>query len=371
MLDLSYYMPTNIIYGKDCVKNQKQYFQSLGKRCLIVTGACSAKRSGALRDLTQALEDCHISYEIYDQVSQNPLLSSCVEAGKMVRDTDAEFIVGIGGGSPLDAAKAAAVFATNGQIEPIQIFSEKDRNPPLPFVLIGTTAGTGSEVTPYSVLTVDTEQEAIFRKQTVRNLFAAACFCDYRYTLSLNYSITISTALDALSHCIEAYFSKKANTISDVFAKAGIQLIVDVFRDLSPDMSFTEKQRQKLYAASIYGGLAITKTGTCFCHTMGYFLTEEYQIAHGVACAVFLPAFLRLGCETDSKKGDILLFELEDNLSNLCDMIENLTDFKPFHLTQTQKNDLRDRWSRSNKFTTSPGDFSIADAMDLIDDIFE
>ncbi|MGI5960121.1 MAG: iron-containing alcohol dehydrogenase family protein [Massiliimalia sp.] len=369
MLDLSYYMPTRIFYGEGCVAAHKEYFAALGKRCLIVTGKHSAKASGALDDVTKALDDEGITYEIFDQIPQNPLLSVCKAGGDAARQMGAEFIVGIGGGSPLDASKAVSVFASN-EMAPEQIFDGNYSNAPLPLILVGTTAGTGSEVTPYAVLSVDTQGETVPRKRSVRGLFANACFCDYRYTMTLDYGFTIATALDALSHCIEGYFSKKANTISDEFAKKGAKLIVDVFQDLSGDGTFTRKQREKLYAASIYGGLTITQTGTCYCHAMGYFLTEDYHIPHGIACAVYLPSYLQRGCEVDAQKADALLFELEEPVSSLCSMIENVADFKPLHLTQDEKNALCERWTAVNKFATSPGEFTVDDAMDLVEDLF-
>lgn len=368
MLDLSYYMPTQIFYGKGYVEKHRAYFGSLGDCCLIVTGAHSAKACGALDDVTAALDACRIRYEIFDRIPQNPLLSVCKEGGDAARRIGAQFIIAIGGGSPLDAGKAVSVFAAN-EMEAERIFDGNYEHAPLPLVLVGTTAGTGSEVTPYAVLSVDT-QGGTPRKRSVKNLFAKACFCDWSYTMTLDYRFTISTALDALSHCLEGYFSKKANTISDEFAKKGAKLIVDVFRDLPVDHQFSQKQREQLYAASIYGGLTITQTGTCYCHAMGYFLTEDYHIPHGIACAVYLPSYLQLGCEVESQKADALLFELDDSLSSLCSMIENVTDFQHIHLTQDEKNALCRRWTETNKFATSPGEFTVDDAMELVDDLF-
>ncbi len=370
MLNLSYWMPTKIFYGKGCVEENKDYFSSLGKKCLIVTGKSSAKRSGALDDVIRALGAGHISYEIFDEVEQNPLLSTYFRAGEKAKEIGADFLIGIGGGSPLDAVKSAAVFAANDFADRMEIYQPPYPNRPLPCVLVGTTAGTGSEVTQYSVLTVDTTDGKPGRKQTVKPLFADACFGDYRYTQSLPERFTISTALDAFCHCIESYFSTKADTLSELFAREGAKLLLDVFLDLPKDGQFTPKQREKLYAASIYGGLAIARTGTCYCHAMGYFLSEEYEVPHGTACAVFLPSFLKLGCETEGKKADQLLFELDIRLSELCDVVENLTDFTPFPLSEEQREELYRLWSSSDKFSTSPGEFTIEDAKALMDEIF-
>ena len=370
MLDLSYWMPTKIFYGKGCVRENNGYFSSLGKKCLIVTGKSSAKRSGALDDVRCALETNHISYEVFDEVEQNPLLSTCARAGKRAREMGADFLIGIGGGSPLDAVKSAAVFAANDFSDQMEIYRQPYPRKPLPFVLVGTTAGTGSEVTQYSVLTVDGTDGKPGRKKTVKPLFADACFGDYSYTQSLSEQFTIATALDAFCHCIESYFSTKADTLSELYAREGAKLLLDVFLDLPKDGAFTPKQREKLYAASIYGGLAIAKTGTCYCHAMGYFLSEEYGIPHGTACAVFLPSFLKLGCETEGKKADQLLFELDIRLSELCDVVESLTDFTPFPLREEQREELYRLWSSADKFSTSPGEFTIEDAKSLLEEIF-
>lgn len=369
MFDLSYCMPTKVFYGEHCVSKNASYFAELGNKCLLVTGKHSAKASGALEDVENALQKAGVAYEIFDEIAQNPLLSVCQKAAEQARKMQADFIVGVGGGSPLDAAKAIGVLAAN-EIEPIRLFDGDYAHTPLPCVLIGTTAGTGSEVTPYSVLTVDTEDNGVPRKRSVAGLFAKACFCDYRYTRSLPYETTLATALDALAHCIEGYFSKRANSLSDLFAKTGARLIADVLFDLPADGCLSDKQRDKLYAASIYGGLTIAKTGTGFCHTMGYFLTEEYGVAHGTACAVFLPSYLEIGCDAEYKKANALLAELDCSVSELSSVIQNLTHRKPLHLTQTQKNDLQKRWEGNKNFANSPGIFAVEDAMDIIEDLF-
>ncbi|SCH07985.1 Aldehyde-alcohol dehydrogenase [uncultured Ruminococcus sp.] len=365
MLDLTYHMPTNIIYGTGCIQKNASLFPAFGKKCLIVTGKNSAKASGALDDVLQALALGQIESIIFDEVEQNPLLSTCKRAGDLARENKVDFIIGIGGGSPLDATKAISIFAKY-DLRAEEAYNQDHSKDHVPFFLVGTTAGTGSEVTPYAVITVDRDG----RKRSLKGLFAEACFCDYRYTLSLNYAFSVSTALDALSHCIEGYFCNRADTMSDLFAVQGIQLILDVFTNLSPDQTFTEKQRQKLYAASIYGGLVITKTGTSFCHSMGYFLTEDHHVPHGIACAVYLPDYLRRGFDFETKKADLLTYEIDYTLSEICNIIENMTDYTPVALSEAEREELCERWTADNKFGSAPGDFTPADAMELVDRIF-
>ena len=127
--------------------------KTFGKKCIIVTGGKSALLSGALDDMKYALKECDIKYEIYDKIGPNPRIDHCHEAGEIARKFGADFIVGIGGGSPLDAAKAVAVYAANPEMKRDEIYTTTNRNKALPIVAIGTTAGTGSEVGRVSVLT--------------------------------------------------------------------------------------------------------------------------------------------------------------------------------------------------------------------------
>lgn len=112
-MDCSFYMPVRMLSGEGCVGAHPEVFQQLGRRCLIVTGRSGAKRSGALDDLTVLLDAAGIRWTVFDQITQNPLLSDCKRCGQAAREFGADFLAGIGGGSPLDATKAAAVFAAN------------------------------------------------------------------------------------------------------------------------------------------------------------------------------------------------------------------------------------------------------------------
>ncbi|MBQ2755825.1 MAG: iron-containing alcohol dehydrogenase, partial [Oscillospiraceae bacterium] len=107
MFDCNFHMPVRMISGKDCVVKNSAEFAKLGKRCLIITGRTSAKKCGALDDCIDALTAHDIAYRVFDKVEQNPTFTNCTDAGRAAADFKADFIVGIGGGSPLDVAKAA------------------------------------------------------------------------------------------------------------------------------------------------------------------------------------------------------------------------------------------------------------------------
>lgn len=282
-------MPVKVFSGSGCIEAHKSELEKLGSSCLIVTGKSAAKKCGALDDVTGMLDSLGITWSIYDGAEQNPTLVSCMQAGERARAVGAEFILGIGGGSAMDAAKATAVFAANDGMNEEQFYSFDWPEEPLPIALVGTTAGTGSEVTNVAVLT-----DSKARKHSIHDarMYAAVAFGDAKYTMTLPQSFTLSTGIDVFAHCTESYFSKKSNEISRAFALRGISLLIPALRAAAEGDKLSYEQREQLYEASILGGLAISVTGTCFPHNVGYYLTETYHVPHGTACAVFLPDML-------------------------------------------------------------------------------
>ena len=299
---MEFFMPSRLLAGAGSVQKSGQRLEKLGKRCLIVTGGSAAKRSGALADVTAMLDGRRIVYTIFDQITPNPALADCQKGGRLAAAFGADFVVGIGGGSPLDAAKAIGVFAANPEMSEATFYSAEWPAPPLPVVLVGTTAGTGSEVTSVSVLT-----DSSGRKHSIHDdrLYAALALGDARYTMSLPRSVTLSTGIDAVAHCVESAFSKKADRISRLFSAQGVRLAFPVLSAAADDDDLSLTQREQLYEASIFGGLAINRTGTVFPHNVGYYLTERYHIPHGFACACLMPDLLdHVGrCAPDMAQG--------------------------------------------------------------------
>lgn len=360
-------MPAEILSGKDTVKNSENIFSSLGKKCLIVTGKSSAEKCGALADVTFALKKAEIEYFVFNKITENPLTVTCFEGGKIAREFGADFVIGIGGGSPLDSAKAICVYAANSHIVNDGIYTEEIKNPPLPLVLIGTTAGTGSEVSGVSVLTRENG-----RKQSVsgKNYYARYVLADSKYTYSVPSRTTVSTALDAFAHAVESYFSKKHDYLSRKFSCLSVSEIVPFFSKFTnPDFTLTEKERDTLYFASLYAGFALNRGGTCFPHGMGYALTEDYGVPHGMACAVFIPAFLK-----EAKKGDKEGF---DEIIKACGISEN----ELFKLLESlckvditipieKIEEYRVRWLSLKNFKNSPTDFCADDGASLVYNLF-
>lgn len=276
-------IPVNIISGKDCLKQNSQKL-ILGKRAVIVCGAHGAAASGALGDVCDILAQNGVECLIYDKITENPPIACCYDGGQSAAAFNADFVIGIGGGSSLDAAKAIAAFAANPDIPPIDVFDDsKLINKSLPLALIPTTAGTGSEANPYSIITLeDGRQKKTFNHP---DSWAKIAFLDPQYTMSLPHRNTISCALDAFAHGLESYLSPKSTAISSMFAMYAMRGIWDVLTNYPENFSY--EMRETLLYASCAAGIAISITGTGFPHPLGYSLTLLDCIPHGAACAIF------------------------------------------------------------------------------------
>lgn len=287
-MEFLYHIPTKLFFGDCVIQKQKDIFSKMGKKALIVTGKTSAKKNGSLFDVMQVLDETDISFTVFDQIEENPSLET-IELGRQLGiKENVDFVIGIGGGSPLDAAKAISLFIKNPQIDVYSIF-ESPQLTYLPIVTIPTTAGTGSEVTPYSIVTVKKEQT---KKNLGQKIYPAVAFLDYRYTEDLSYEITVNTAVDALTHLIEGYLNTNATPLSDLYAKEGFYYFLECFKALERK-TLDSSIREKFLFVSLLAGMVITQTGTSLPHGMGYALTYHKGLPHGLANGVLLMEYLK------------------------------------------------------------------------------
>ncbi len=353
MADMAY-MPVKCAWGNNCVIENSDMLVPLGKRCLIVTGKSSAKKSGALDDAIKALEKHSIEYAIFDEISENPFISVCCKAGEAARKANADFILGIGGGSVLDGSKAVAFYASNPELAPIDIYKREYKNPPLPVALIGTTAGTGSEVTAVAVLTND--ETGIKKSISGPDCYAAVAYCDPKYTHSMSYKTTVSTALDAFAHAAEGFFTQKCNGVLRLFAEKCIPELYRCLKELSQSDEVNPDLREPLYYASIYAGLVINNCGTAFPHPLGYVLTENYGVPHGMACAAFFAPYIDRCAEYAPEKFDDFC-RMTDDIEEVKAVIASLTDLSGAVIGEENAKKYALRWQSiiPRNFTASPG----------------
>lgn len=313
-------MKTKIYKGKDCVKDNTEAFR-IGTRALIVTGRNSAKVSGALYDVTEVLNCLDIPFTVYNGMMENPLIESCIEAAEMGRDFGADFIIGIGGGSPLDACKAVATFTKMPELDIDGLYDPEIKKTALPIIAIPLTAGTGSEVDKNSVLTVNGKKKTYIDDC----VFPVAAFLDPYYLRTLNAHLTVATAIDAFCHCIESYLSPKSTPESEDYALKGGKLIWDALtqNDFLPNdedaAGLDEKTRLSMLEGAAFGGLALTTTGTGFTHPLGYELSLKYGVPHGKACGCFTGKYVELNMTTERGKERLTAFA--DHFSTTPEMI--------------------------------------------------
>ena len=355
---MKFYLPVRMFTGSGSVMEHAGDIASFGKKCLIVTGASSAKKSGALDDALAALTEKGVSHVIYDKVAANPLLTSCIEAGKLGAESGAEFVLGIGGGSALDAARAAAVFAANPGMDENGLYSKVWPVKPLPIVLIGTTAGTGSEVTSVSVLT-----DSKGRKHSVSDprLFAALSLGDPGYTRSMPFSVTVSTGIDAFCHCAESYLSNSANAFSRAMAAAGIRLLYAPLMKVMSGGEVSDSDRVDLYDASILGGVSISVTGTCMPHNVGYFLTEKKGLPHGIACAVLFESMTDIVRARDREKWNGFLKDTGFTADEILTLVRGAVKDMKIELTASEIETELPRWENNKSVKNTLGGVSTED----------
>lgn len=368
-MDLNFYCPVKIITGKDCIKNNSSVFSKYGKNCIIVTGQNSAKKSGALDDVLSALNENGIEYTIFDGIEQNPSYSSCLKAAMQAKENGAEFVIGIGGGSPLDASKAIAVLAALEDTSVENLYSLDWENEPLPIIAVGTTSGTGSEVTPVAVITTP---EGLKKSVLAPSLYPKVSFGDPTYTMTIPTNFTRSTALDALSHSIEAYFNRKTNDICRTFAIRSIEILIPMLEKTAQGDAqiLTFEDREKLYFASIYAGFAISVSGTCFPHGMGYFLSEQYGLAHGYACAVYLKNFIEYNVSIVPDQAKEFFYKLRIDKESLVKLIkDNLCEID-IKLTDEKITELLPRFEDNKNLKKCYGNLGKEFAKEVLTDLF-
>lgn len=364
---MDYFMPARLHTGNDCVFEHRDEIARLGKLCLIVTEGLSATASGALADVTRALDSCSVGYSIWDGVTPNPPLASCAEAGRLAAEAGAEFVLGIGGGSALDAAKATAVFAANPSLDEAGFYGMRWDGGVLPIVLVGTTAGTGSEVTKVSVLT-----DSHARKHSIHEdrLYATLSLGDSRYTSTCPPGVILSCGIDVFAHAAESYFSRKADEITRAFSVRAIRLGWKPLAAAAAGEGLSDEQRRELYEASILGGLAINTTGTCFPHNVGYYLTETYGLPHGFASATFMPAMLVRVREADPAYAAAFYSEIGHGEDELRELVGSCLPDNGIRMSEAEIDAALPRWKNNGSVKNTRADITQETIHEILVDLF-
>jgi len=259
------------------------------KKILIITDP-GVIQAGLLESIKTSLQAAGISFTIFDGVEPDPRIEVVEKSVQKAKKDGIDLIIGFGGGSSLDIAKVTSIMITNpGKID--SFFGvDLVPNPGLPVILIPTTAGTGSEVTPIAILS-DTKEK--LKKGIVSPaLFPEVAIVDPKLTVGLPPSVTAFTGMDALTHAIEAYYSINATDLSDLLAFRAMELIS---KNLRMAYAYGENldARSNMMEGSLLAGIAFANAGVGAVHALAYPLGGEFHLAHGLTNTLMLPYVMR------------------------------------------------------------------------------
>ncbi|GAB6562726.1 MULTISPECIES: iron-containing alcohol dehydrogenase [Bacillus] len=282
-------MPKSVLYGRNSLEKLGEQSKKLGKRAFIVTDTIMEKL-GYVEKCMQQLNKKGITVSTYNKVDAEPTNIHVLEALSLCKEEKCDFIIGIGGGSCIDAAKAVAVLYTNGG--EVEDYVQKDieiENNPLPLIAIPTTSGTGSEVTSVAVITNKKTDVKMMMKHP--SFIPKVAIIDPVLTSSLPPQITAATGIDALCHAIEAYISKVSQPLTDVLALSAIESIMKYLRIAYEDGRNMEA-REAMMIASLQAGIAFSNASVTLVHGMSRPVGALFHVPHGISNAILLPTVL-------------------------------------------------------------------------------
>ena len=278
--------PTQIHFGIKSIQNLHQVIRQLGGSKPLVVIDPGLLNAGLDKKITGPLTDSGISFTIYNEVDPEPGLRLADKAAETARNNDCDCVVGAGGGSAMDIAKAAAILLTNGGRAVDYLGLGKIQKAGVPKIMVPTSAGTGAEVTFTAVFI--NEETGSKGGMNGDPLYPDAALLDPELTVSLPPNVTATTGLDALTHSLEAYTSIQAHPVSEMYSLQAIDLICANIRSAFADGRNLEA-RSNMLLASLLAGKALAMAGVGLVHAMAYPLGGLFGIPHGLANAVLLP----------------------------------------------------------------------------------
>lgn len=278
--------PTRILFGVNIVKQLADLASELGGRRVFLVADPGLHQAGIIKQTTAILKKAEIPYTLYDKVTPEPGLKLADQGVKLAQKNKTDCVVGLGGGSALDIAKAVSILLTNGGKAEDYLGLGKIKRPGVPKIMIPTTAGTGAEVTFTAVFI--NEKTKSKGGMNGDPLYPDAAILDPALTLSLPPHVTAATGIDAFTHALEAYVSTGAHAISDIYALEAIGLISNNLGAAYANGSNLEA-RSAMLLGSLLGGKALATAGVGLVHAMAYPLGGMFNTAHGLANAVLLP----------------------------------------------------------------------------------
>lgn len=313
MISSVFQSPGKIIYGQGTVKQIGEETKKYGKKIMIVTGKSSSKKTGALDKVIDSLKMENLQYVIFDKVESDPSVDTVELGTSIAKEEKIDVIVALGGGSPLDAAKGISIMLTNsGSI--VDYEKKQPEVPGVPVVAVPTTAGTGSEVSKFIVIT-DTRRKV---KMLIggETLIPKVAILDGELTLMVPPDVTAATGMDALTHAIEAYISKKAQPATGVQALSAIKLISENLAKAVQNGENMDARNNMLFA-QMQAGLAFSNASVALVHAMSRPLGAYFGVPHGLANAILLPRVMEYNRAACAEKFKDIAETMGENTSGL------------------------------------------------------
>lgn len=302
-LNYDFFSPQQITFGWGRRQEAGSLAESLGKRAFLVCGSKSLEAQGTLSEILEIVKSAGVTVEELGTISREPEVTDVDEAVAQLlasRPGPGDFVLGIGGGSAMDLAKAVAALATNRHGASVQDFLEgvgkglKIENEPLPLMVLPTTAGTGSEATKNAVIS---SYDPAFKKSLRSSrMVPNIVLVDPELTVTVPTLTTAHTGMDAITQLIESFLSRRAQPIPQALCLAGLQNAVPALIDAVNDGS-NRSARETLSHAALLSGMALANSGLGMAHGVAAALGVHCRVPHGLACAVMLPTAMRTNAD--------------------------------------------------------------------------
>jgi len=316
--DFSYSHPIKTVLEAGALKNRLvDEIKALNTNRILLVTDPGVLNAGLLNDAEAAMKNGGITYKVFADVEPNPRTDSCYKGYEMAQEMEAGLIVAIGGGSPIDVAKAIALLMTNGGDLESYEGPEKYKNAPLPTICVPTTSGTGSETTAMTVITVKSRNY----KMTIlgRNMLPNVALLDPSIFGKMPPFIAASTGMDALTHAIESYTNLIANPFTDAYGVEAIRLIGKYLRHFVAQASDLEAATGMLVASNL-AGIAFGQVRLGNCHAMAHPLGGFFDVPHGVANSILLPHTMKFNMLADHGKYKVIAALLGEDVSGMTDL---------------------------------------------------
>lgn len=286
-------------HGKGAIQEIAGEVTRRGFRKAFVCSGPTLYKHGVTKKVTDVLEQAGCPYEVYTNIKENPTIENVQDGVKAYKASGADFIVALGGGSPMDTAKAIGIIINNPEFEDVRSLEgvAPTKNPSVPIIAVPTTAGTASEITINYVIT-DTEKRRKFVCVDTHDIPIVAVV-DPDMMSSMPKGLTAATGMDALTHAIEGYITKAAWEMTDMFHLKAVELISSSLRGAVEN---TPEGREGMALGQYVAGMGFSNVGLGIVHSMAHALGAVYDTPHGVANAILLPTVMEFNADATGEK---------------------------------------------------------------------